>query len=212
MKGIFITFEGGEGSGKSTQAKLLYKFLKSQKYKVILTKEPGGTKISNKIRKILLDSNNKKITKKTEILLYFASRAQHIEELIKPYLKKNYIVISDRFSDSTLAYQGIARGINLKIVEFIDNFVTEKIKPDLTFLLDLPCEVALKRLKNKNRIDRESLEFHKKVREGFLKIARKNKKRIKILNAEEDILKIHKKIKEITLNYLQRQGIDQIGS
>lgn len=210
MKGILITFEGGEGTGKSTQAKLLYKFLKKKNYKVILTKEPGGTKISEKIRKILLDKDTAEITKKTELLLYFASRAQHVEEIIKPYLEKKYIVISDRFSDSTFAYQGIGRRIDLKTVELINDFVTEKIKPNLTFLLDAPPEITLKRLKNKNRIDRESLKFHRKVRKGFLKLAKLNRDRIVVLNAEENISKIHEKIKRLTLNYLQE--IDQQGS
>lgn len=207
MRGIFITFEGGEGCGKSTQAKLLYKFLKKEGYKVILTKEPGGTKISDEIRKILLNPKNEEMKPNTEILLYFASRAQHIEEVIKPYLKKNYIVLSDRFSDSTMAYQGMGRGINFKIIEIINNFATGGVKPDLTFVFDISPEVALKRLKNKNRIDKESLNFHKKVREGFLKIAKLDKKRIKVINAEKKISEIHQEIQKIILNYFQHCGV-----
>jgi dTMP kinase len=196
-KGIFISFEGIEGSGKTKQSRLLYEYLRKSGYKVILTGEPGGTQIGLKIRDLLLSVENRKMTPVSELLLYNASRAQHIKEVILPALKKGFIVITDRFIDSTKAYQGYGRGIDLKLIEFLEKIVTEDIRPDLTLLLDLDVKIGLKRNRGINKTDRlelEDVKFHKRVREGYLKIAAKELERIKLIDATESIEEIHRKI------------------
>ena len=171
---MFITFEGIEGSGKTTLANKLYDYLKGKGLKVYLTKEPGGTKIGLKIREILLSEWKEKLPSIAELLLYEADRNIHIHNVIKPLLKKGYIVISDRFYHSTIAYQCYGRGIDYRIIKMLNNLATEGIKPDITFLLDLPVEEAFKRLnREKDRIEKEDMEFHKRVRDGFLDIAKK---------------------------------------
>lgn len=204
-KGIFISFEGIEGSGKTEQSKLLYEYLKKSGYKVILTGEPGGTMIGLKIRNLLLSTENRKMTPVSELLLYNASRAQHMKEVILPSLKKGFIVISDRFIDSTKAYQGYGRGIDLKLIESIEGIVIEGIKPDLTILLDLDVKIGLKRNRGINKIDRlelEDVKFHKRVREGYLKIAKKEPKRIKVIDASKTMEEIHKKIVGVVRDFL----------
>jgi len=196
-KGIFISFEGIEGSGKTKQSRLLYEYLRKSGYKVILTGEPGGTQIGLKIRDLLLSVENRKMTPVSELLLYNASRAQHIKEVILPALKKGFIVITDRFIDSTKAYQGYGRGIDLKLIEFLEKIVTEDVRPDLTLLLDLDVKIGLKRNRGINKTDRlelEDVKFHKRVREGYLKIAAKELERIKLIDAAESIEEIHRKI------------------
>jgi dTMP kinase len=196
-KGIFISFEGIEGSGKTKQSRLLYEYLRKSGYKVILTGEPGGTQIGLKIRDLLLSVENRKMTPVSELLLYNASRAQHIKEVILPALKKGFIVITDRFIDSTKAYQGYGRGIDLKLIEFLEKIVTEDIRPDLTLLLDLDVKIGLKRNRGINKTDRlelEDVKFHKRVREGYLKIAAKELERIKLIDATESIEEMHQKI------------------
>ncbi|WP_297887198.1 dTMP kinase [Sulfurihydrogenibium sp.] len=181
--GIFITFEGIEGSGKSTQAKKLYDYFIKNSIKAHLTKEPGGTRIGQKIREILLSHWDEKFPPFAELLLYEADRNIHINNVIKPLLQQNYIVVCDRFYDSTTAYQHYARGIDYNLVELLNKTVTEGVKPDITFLLDLPVEEAFKRLnRQKDRLESEGLEFHKKVREGFLKIAEKERERFVVLD------------------------------
>ncbi|MGE3063071.1 MAG: dTMP kinase [bacterium] len=202
MEGIFITFEGIEGCGKSTQANLLYDFLNSRNIECVLTHEPGGTPISEKIRDILLDEKNHEMDSLTELFLYFASRSQHTAEKIKPALKSGKIVISDRYFDSTLAYQGEGRNIpNQKIAE-INSFATGGLIPALTFLIDIPAEVGMSRLTTKDRIEKESLEFHNRVRGSFLTIARENKERMKIMDGMRSIEEIHKEIVSTVLNYI----------
>jgi len=199
-KGIFISFEGIEGSGKTKQSRLLYEYLRKSGYKVILTREPGGTQIGLKIRDLLLSVENRKMTPVSELLLYNASRAQHIKEVILPALKKGFIVITDRFIDSTKAYQGYGRGIDLKLIEFLEKIVTEDIRPDLTLLLDLDVKIGLKRNRGINKTDRlelEDVKFHKRVREGYLKIAAKELERIKLIDATDSIEEIHLKIIDI---------------
>lgn len=194
LKGIFITFEGSEGCGKSTQAKLLCAFLKRKKRNVLHVREPGGIKISEKIRDILLDEKNKEMAKSCEVLLYMAARAQLVEEIILPALKKGKIVICDRFLDSTIAYQGYGCGINIHFIEEIGRYVTEKIKPNLTFLLDMDTKKGLSRItKPKDRIEQRSVDYHRRVRKGYLAIARKDPKRVKVIaghQTREEIQKI----------------------
>ncbi len=206
--GKFITFEGIEGTGKTKQSELLYEYLKKIGYKVILTGEPGGTKIGLKIRDLLLSIENSKMTPISELLLYNASRAQHMKEVILPSLKKGFIVISDRFIDSTKAYQGYGRGIDLKLIESIEEIVTEGVRPDLTILLDLDVKIGLKRNRGINKTDRlelEDIKFHKRVREGYLKIAAKEPERIKLIDASQGIEEIHRKIVGIVRGFLNNK-------
>ncbi|MCK8824502.1 dTMP kinase [Fuchsiella alkaliacetigena] len=188
MEGLFITLEGVEGSGKSTQIEVLAKYLIQKNYSVLKTREPGGTEIGDRIREILLDTNLDNLSDKTELLLYFASRAQHVVEVIKPSLQKNKVVLCDRFGDSTLAYQGYARGIGLELIKELEQLTIGDLKPDLTFLLDIDPEVGLARARNLtkakfgDRIESETIEFHQRVRAGYLNLA-KNNNRFEIINA-----------------------------
>jgi len=200
MKGKFITFEGTEGSGKSTQSKLLYDYLKAKGLKVIYLREPGGTRISEKIRKILLDANNKSMLPICETLLYLAARAQLVSEVILPALKKGKIIICDRFLDSTLAYQGFGLGVDIKTIKYIGNFATSGIKPDLTIFLDLPIEKGLSRCgRIKDRIEKRTFLYHHHVRGGYLKLAAQEHKRIKVIKVDSDKNKIQEKIRKAVL-------------
>ncbi len=195
----FISFEGIEGSGKSTQAKRLAGYFRSKGKKVIHTAEPGGTNIGQKIRELLLEPENH-MEPLTELLLYYASRAQHVREVIYPAILDDTIVITDRFSDSTVAYQGYARGIDLKLLSRLSDIVNPDLKPFLTFMLDLDVEEGLKRNKKaskKDRFELEAVEFHNRVRKGFLQIASEEPERVKMIDASrsqdeisEDIIKI----------------------
>ncbi len=206
MKGLFITFEGIEGCGKSTQAKLLSEYLEKKGYNVFLTREPGGPKISEEIRNLLLSTKNKEMLPETEVLLYMASRSQHTGEWIIPALEKGQIVISDRYYDSTLAYQGAARKIDIKLIDTITKFATFELKPDITFLVDLPAEIGLSRISKQDadRLEMESIEFHKKVRVGFIEIAKREKKRYIIVDGTESVEKIHSKIVKIMEDILRK--------
>ncbi|GBE06369.1 MAG TPA: dTMP kinase [Nitrospirae bacterium] len=195
----FISFEGIEGSGKSTQAKLAADYLKGKGRDVLITEEPGGTKISRKIRGILLDAGNN-MDPLTELLLYNSARAQHVREIIYPALTRGIIVITDRFSDSTLAYQGYARGIDLAVIKTLDDIVAPDLKPSLTFLLDMDVEEGLRRnraAKKEDRFELETVEFHKKVRNGYHQIAVEEPDRIKIIDASASVGDVSKKIIEI---------------
>ncbi|MCM8770772.1 MAG: dTMP kinase [Candidatus Omnitrophica bacterium] len=198
MSGKFITFEGSEGSGKSTQSKLLYQYLRRQGYKVIYLREPGSTKIGEKIRRILLDPRNKSILPVCETLLYMAARAQMVEEVIVPALKKGKIVICDRFLDSTLAYQGYGLGISIKAIKSIGDFATQGIRPDLTIFLDLAVKAGLRQCgKTKDRIEERSLRYHQRVREGYLKLAKAYPGRIKVIKVDDHKNKTQIKIREL---------------
>lgn len=181
----FISFEGIEGSGKSTQTGLLAAYLKAKGHVVIETAEPGGTAIGAKVRQILLAPENR-MDPLTELLLYYASRAQHVREVIYPGILKGAIVVTDRFTDSTTAYQGYARGLDLQLIKALNNIVVPDLKPFLTFLLDVDVEEGLRRNRSVNKEDRfelETLEFHRRVRDGFLRIAEAEPGRVKIINA-----------------------------
>jgi len=193
---LFITFEGIEGCGKTTQVQRLEKLLSDHDIQVLFTLEPGGTGIGTNIRRILLDTENKKIVPLTELLLYEADRAQHIEEMIKPALNEGKWVVCDRFFDATVAYQGSARGQDMKLIRFLNEKVTQGIRPDLTFLLDCPVHTGLKRALMRNlsvhdegqdRFEKEKEQFHHKVREGYLALARQNKKRFKVIDATRSV-------------------------
>ncbi|MBU1147860.1 MAG: dTMP kinase [Candidatus Omnitrophica bacterium] len=202
-QGLFITFEGPEGSGKSTHSRLLCDFLKKEGYRVLYTREPGGTLISEKIRKVLLDPRNKGMDVVCEMLLYIAARAQIIKEKILPALKRGEIVVCDRFTDATLVYQGYAGGIDLKIIKDINTIATKGISPEVTFLLDIEARKGLLRSgKNKDRMERKPLLFHKKVRQGYLTIARKEPRRIRMLSAVGEISETQGKIREFIVKLL----------
>ena len=205
-RGVFITFEGIEGSGKSTQIKSLYTFLKNNiSKKIFLTREPGGTKISEKIRNIVikdLDSSNNPLT---ELFLLFAARAEHYD-LIKKKLNDGFIVLCDRYLDSTIAYQHFNGTIELKIINYLQKLIDKNIKPNLTILLDVKPSLSKKRMhlrkKKLDRFDNESLKKIEIVRKGFLKIAKLNKKRIVVINNNLDQDASERKIKSKILNYL----------
>jgi len=204
LKGKFITFEGPEGSGKSTQAKLLFLYLIKKGYPVILLHEPGGTSIGEKIRRILLDSKNKSMFSLTEMLLYMASRAQVIKEKIIPYLKKGKIVICDRFLDSTLAYQGYGGRIDIGFIRRLGKAVCQEIKPDLTFFLDIQIREGLRRAgRKKDRMEEKSISYHRRVRRGYLELAEREPERIKAIKVQEDKNSIQKKIREIVMKLLK---------
>jgi len=170
--GLFITFEGGEGCGKSTQSRLLLKKLEQQNISVVLTHEPGGTSLGGEIRKLLKEKQRSSISPQTELFLFVASRVQLLAELIRPALEKTKVVICDRFADSTLAYQSYGRGLDLATVEKVNSMATENIKPNLTILLDMSPEQGLARKRSlKDRFEAEDLSFHHRVREGYLKMA-----------------------------------------
>ncbi|MDI6744224.1 MAG: dTMP kinase [Thermodesulfovibrionales bacterium] len=205
-KGIFISLEGIEGTGKSTQARMLSEYLRKKGYETALTEEPGGTPISREIRKVLLSTKHDKMDYMAELLLYNAARIQHIREKIAPALAKGKIVITDRFSDSTVAYQGYGRGISLKLIDSLDRIATGGMRPDLTILLDLDVKTGLMRNKHINKVDRLELEdvrFHKKVRRGFIRLTAKEPERIKIVKASKGIDKIHTEIVRIVERVLK---------
>tara|TARA_B100000029_G_C17536304_1_gene944997 strand:- start:943 stop:1605 length:663 start_codon:yes stop_codon:yes gene_type:complete len=193
-KPFFVTFEGIEGSGKSYQSKKLYKNLKAMGFQVILTREPGGTASAEKIREVILKDYfhkdaKEKFDKYSDTLLYLAARNEHIKNKIKPALKKNIIVICDRFIDSTLAYQVYGKGVNKRFVDSIHRFILKDVKPDLTFVLYTKINKALLRLKKrkiKNRYDKFSKNFYLNVQKAFIKIAKSNKKKYIILDNSND--------------------------
>lgn len=203
---MFISFEGIEGSGKSTQSKKLYEFLCSKNLQVILTREPGGTLAGEKIRTILLDEEIEKLDAKTELLLNFAARNEHVTKLIKPALSAGKIVICDRFFDSTFAYQGSAFGLDFALIEQIKNLTINDFAPDITFLIDAKVETTFERIKSRsdnNRYEKLGFDFHQKVRSGFLQLAQKNS-RIKIIDGENSVDEIFQLILK-TLNYDQKK-------
>ncbi len=198
-KNWFITFEGIEGSGKSTQIELFRDFLEKKGYSTIVTREPGGTLIGDQIRNILLNPDNKKMEPITEAYLYAASRIQLIREIILPALEEGQFVLCDRYVDSSYAYQGYGRELSLDEIMSINKYAIEKALPDLTFLLYLPTEDGLRRATalEADRIEREAIEFHQQVQNGFLELAEKFPERIKIVEADGEIMQIHQKIVEL---------------
>lgn len=190
IKSHFITIEGIEGTGKSTIIPWIIDYIKSHKHTVLQTREPGGTLIAEKIRQIVLANESEEITKQAELLLMFAGRSQHIENVIKPALNRGEWVVSDRFVDASYAYQGYGRGVDLNWIEKLDHFVCESFKPNLTILLDVPIEVALSRIKNRgglDRIEKEKIEFFDRVRQGYLERALHFPTRIKVIDASKDL-------------------------
>ena len=209
MRGLFITFEGLDGTGKTTQIHELETKLSELGLPYKKTREPGGTPIAEKIRDIILDPKNTEMCFQAEALLYAASRAQHVSEVIKPALEKSEIVICDRFFDSTLAYQGYARELSLEDLHYINNFAMQEVKPELTFLLDIPAAHTSERINSRelDRLDLEEMDFKNRVRAGFLKIADFEKNRVKVINASLGIQEIHDIIWEKTKSILKEKGM-----
>jgi len=207
--GKFITFEGPEGSGKTTQIELLKQYLSKKGNSVITTREPGGERIAEKIRRILL-SPQFSIEPVTELFLYAASRVQHVEKVIRPAIQKGKVVLCDRFADATMAYQSYGRKIPKEVVKMINKLATSGLKPDLTILLDIDPGTGLKRARNgkgfykgfADRIERESLAFHCRVRHGYLKLAKAEPKRIKVVKVREKIKDTQARIREIVADVI----------
>ena len=194
-KGFFITIEGIEGSGKSSVIKFIEKLLRKKKASFKVYREPGSTRVGEKIRKILLDKKNKKLSRHTELLLYLAARTQLIEEKLRKGLKKYNFIICDRFFDSTLAYQGFALGLG-KIAESSVKMFSLGVVPDLTLVLDTLPKEGLARLKDKDRIESRALSFHNRLRKGYLQLSKKYPRRIKIIDACGNLPQIYKKIEK----------------
>jgi dTMP kinase len=209
MSGLFITLEGIDFCGKTTQAKKLDSYLRRKGYDVLLVREPGGNRVAEKIRKVLLSRKNSDMTPLTELLLYEAARSQLTEKVILPALKQRKTVVCDRYADSSLAYQGFGRGLNKKMIESLNLIATFGLSPDLTIILDVPLAVSAKRRrlegKEKDRLEKENSDFHKKIRQGFLTIASMNRKRVKVVDGTGDIDSTWQEVKRVTDLLLSRQ-------
>ena len=193
-KGLFITFEGGDGCGKTTQIKLLDEYLQNKGYKTLLTREPGSKGLGVKLREILLNYDGE-VSPNCESFLFLADRAQHVDCIIKPALAENKIILCDRHTDSTVAYQGYGRGLDLEQIHKLNNIATSGLKPDLTIVLDVDLETSQARVgKEKDRMESAGIEFFQKVRQGFLEIAKNEPTRVKVINSGDTIENIHKQI------------------
>lgn len=217
--GLFITFEGTEGSGKSTQIKLTKEYFEGQGYDVLITREPGGTNISEKIRNLLLDPEHSDMIAKTELFLYAASRAQHIGELIIPSLKKGMIVLCDRFHDSTTAYQGYGRNIPLDFIKDLHRLTLGELEPEITFIFEVDLNIGIQRARNKSeksfsmkggdRLEREGMDFHSRVLNGYRSIAKSESHRVKMIKTG-DIQSINKEIIDHIINTMREKNADSI--
>ena len=209
--GLFITFEGIEGSGKSTQCRLLAQHLEGMGFKVLETREPGGTPVAEHIRDLFLQTKNTtldSLTPETESSLVLAARSQHVASLLLPALSQGAVVLCDRFSDSTLAYQGYGRGLNITTLRRFNRFVTKGLTPDMTFVFDLPVQQGLARRRrnlNQNRIDKEAMDFHSRVRKGFLQLAQQHPRRMTIINARRSEEAISQQMRVLVEPILQRR-------
>ncbi len=210
MRGIFITLEGIDGSGKDTQAKMLAKYLEEKGYSVLITREPGGTLVGEKIREILLDPEIEKVDLRAEVLLFAASRAQIVSNVIKPALKEGKIVISNRYVDSSYTYQGIAREMGLDWVIAVNEWATRELLPDITFFLDIPEEVGLERVDRsrniRDKIEKNGEIFQRKVREGYYKLAKMFPERYRIIDSKRNELLIHEDIRKEVDKFIKKNS------
>ena len=212
-RGIFITLEGIDGSGKSTQYRLLVKHLRESGERVVATREPGGTSLGEQIRAILLASATEGMAALTELTLMYAARAQHLEEIVRPALARGEIVVSDRFNDASLAYQGYGRRLGTTVVQALDRAICGATRPDLTIVLDLPARLALlraqereaKRRSRRGRFEAESLKFHERVRKGYLEIARRDPRRVQVIRAGRPVDEIQAEIQKQVEACLKRR-------
>jgi len=192
--GLFISFEGGEGSGKSTQSKLLKEWFENEGKSVVLSREPGGTDLGKNLRKILLDNDTGDISPRSEALLYAADRAHHVYSLIRPALERGDVVITDRYFDSSIAYQGAGRILSPNEVARINRWATESLFPTLTIILDQPADIGLSRIKSADRLESESIDFHNRVRQEFLQLASVDPERYLVIDARKPVIEIHQEI------------------
>lgn len=203
-KGYFITFEGADGCGKTTQSELIQKYLEDKGYEVVWTREPGSKGLGQNIRQLLLHYDGD-VAPMCEAFLFLADRAQHVEQLIKPAVESGKIVICDRHTDSTIAYQGYGRGEDKEQLKYLNNLATGTTKPDLTFVFDVSTEVAQKRVGDeKDRMESAGVEFHKKVRHGYFEIAKEEPQRVKIVNADNSIEEVFEDAKKIIDEFLNQ--------
>ena len=206
LAGIFMTLEGGEGSGKTTQALHLCQSLTAQGYDVLHTREPGGTLVAERLRSILLDRSDEAIAPETEALLILAARRQHVDHVIRPALTRGRLVVCDRFSDSTMAYQGYARGLDLKQLRMMNEWATGGLTPHLTLLFDVPIGIGLRRRRGQaggqNRLDLETRRFHSDVRAGFHALAKREPRRIKIVDAQPSADSVSAVVESLVLDWL----------
>jgi dTMP kinase len=208
--GLFVNFEGCDGCGKTTQMRRLAERLSSEGYQVIETTEPGGTRIGNQIRRILLDSANQELCATAELLLYFASRAQNVEEVIRPALAAGSVVLADRFTDSTMAYQGFGRKLGERIVTDLDRIASRGLVPDVTVLIDIDLETSLARARQRNldltetRMDEQAEEFHRTVREAYLELARREQARFRVIDGRPDVETVARAVREAVYPALEK--------
>ena len=196
-KGLFITFEGGDGCGKTTQIKLIDEYLRNKGYKTLLTREPGSKGLGVKLREILLNYDGE-VSPTCESFLFLADRAQHVDCIIKPALEEGTIVLCDRHTDSTVAYQGYGRGLDLEQIYKLNNIATSGLKPDLTVVLDVDVETSQARVgKEKDRMESAGVEFFERVRKGFLEIAKQEPSRVKVIDSTQSVEDIHKQVVEL---------------
>jgi dTMP kinase len=215
--GIFITLEGIDGTGKSTQLRLLLRHLRAQGIRVRATREPGGTKLGNQIRKTLLSSRTVKLAPLAELALIYAARAQHLEEVVRPALARGEIVVSDRFNDASFAYQGYGRKLGTKVVRALDRVICGPTQPDLTILLDLTPRLALGRARGRefrrnsvhSRFEAEGLMFHARVRAGYLAIARREPRRVKLIKADRSAAEVQAEVRRVVDAFLARRKSDR---
>ena len=201
-KGLFITFEGADGCGKTTQMKLLADYLKTQGLEVVLTREPGGKGLGEKVREILLNYDGE-VSDRCESFLFLADRAQNIDIIVNPAVEQGKIVLCDRHIDSTVAYQGYGRGLDLDRIKMLNNLATNDRKPDLTIVFDIDVETSMKRVgSEKDRMESAGIEFHNKVRNGYLEIAKEEPERIKVVNAVQPIEQVFDDVKKIVKEYI----------
>lgn len=209
MRGLFITLEGGDGAGKSTQIRNIGSFFEKKGLVVVHTREPGGTPISEKLREILLDSQNQEMKDVTEMLIYAASRAQHVRELVMPALEKGYIVVCDRFLDSSIAYQAYGRNLG-DMVKSVNAFATDGISPDITFWMDIDPDIGKERVSKMGDFDRlemEAREFHYRVYDGYKAIAESDPNRVKRIDATRSVDEISEEIKKHLEEICEKKGI-----
>ena len=207
-RGLFITFEGTDGAGKTRQIERLSVDLRQAGYDICLTREPGGTPISERIRDMLLNPDYSEMAVTTELLLYAASRAQHVSEVIKPALEAGKVVISSRFADAMVVYQGYGRGLDLERIHYLNRIATDGVTPDVTFVLDLPVEIGLQRVRKSrgglDRLEREEIEFHRRLREGYRTLAKEEPQRLKVIDAEVSPERVYAEIEAIIQPLLQK--------
>lgn len=201
-KGLFITFEGADGCGKTTQIKLLDKYLRDKGYKTLLTREPGAKGLGEKVREILLNYDGE-VSSKCESFLFLADRAQHADCIIKPAIENGTIVLCDRHTDSTIAYQGYGRGVNIDELKALNEMAVGSLRPDLTFVFDIDIETSMKRVGNeKDRMESSGTEFFERVRQGYLEIAKQEPERVKVIDSKQSVEEIHDEILELVKNVI----------